>query len=244
MSGPVLSAVGLRLCRGARTIVEGATLEVANGELVALMGASGSGKTTILRAIAGLERIADGRIEVAGVMLDAGALPRGARLRSLHSRVGMVFQFHHLFEHMTALQNVTLAPVHVLGVPRPQAESRARELLRLLGVGEVAASRPHELSGGEAQRVAIARALAVDPPVLLMDEPTASLDAGRRGELAATLRGLAGEGRALLVATHDEDFARACAARVVRLENGSLGRDARQHAGDGAPGPMKYPHAR
>jgi polar amino acid transport system ATP-binding protein len=134
----------------------------------------------------------------------------------------MVFQFHHLFAHMTAVHNVWLAPVHVQGVARQAAEARARELLAMLGVAEVASALPHELSGGEAQRVAIARALAVNPPLLMMDEPTASLDAGRRGELAATLRQLAAQDRALVVATHDEDFARSCAHRVVRLENGQL----------------------
>jgi len=134
----------------------------------------------------------------------------------------MVFQFHHLFEHLTALHNVWLAPVHVQHQPRVEAERRARELLEHLGVGGRAAAFPRELSGGEAQRVAIARALAVGPPVLLMDEPTASLDPARRGDLAATLRQLAAEGRTLVVATHDEEFTRACAARILTMEAGRL----------------------
>ena len=218
----VLSLRSVTIRRGSRAIVDDASLEVGGGELVALMGASGSGKTTMLRAIAGLEPFAGGAIDVAGVSLTADGLPRRAQLRELHSRVGMVFQFHHLFAHMTALHNVWLAPVHVQHRARSQAEARARELLALLGVGSLADAMPHELSGGEAQRVAIARALAVDPPLLLMDEPTASLDAGRRGELAATLRQLTTQGRALVVATHDEAFARSCAQRVVRLEEGRL----------------------
>ena len=218
----VLALRDLSLRRGARAIVDRVSLEVQRGELVALMGPSGSGKTTMLRAIAGLEPFAAGDIDVAGVQLHANGLPRGRTLRELHSRVGMVFQFHHLFAHMTALHNVWLAPVHVQRVARAEAETRARELLTMLGVGDVADSMPHELSGGEAQRVAIARALAVDPPLLLMDEPTASLDAGRRGELATTLRELASQGRALVVATHDEAFAQTCAQRVVRLEEGRL----------------------
>jgi ABC-type polar amino acid transport system ATPase subunit len=203
MSTPILGIRSLRITRGPRVIVDEAALVVRAGELVALMGPSGSGKTTILRAVAGLESCAAGEIDVAG-------------------RVGMVFQFHHLFANLTALHNVWLAPVHVHHVARPRAEARARQLLDMLGVGSVADSLPHELSGGEAQRVAIARALAVDPPLLLMDEPTASLDVSRRGELAATLRNLAGEGRAIVVATHDEDFASACAHRVVMLVNGRL----------------------
>jgi ABC-type polar amino acid transport system ATPase subunit len=219
---PVLSIRGLRVERGTRTIVDDVSLAVARGELVALMGASGAGKTTVLRAVAGLEPFASGHVGVDGVHLHANGLPRGRTLRELHARVGMVFQFHHLFEHMDALRNVWLAPVHVLGVPRADAEAKARELLEALGVSNVAHSLPHELSGGEAQRVAIARALAVDPPLLLMDEPTASLDAGRRGELAATLRQLAAQGRAVVVATHDEDFARTCGSRIVTLVQGRL----------------------
>jgi ABC-type polar amino acid transport system ATPase subunit len=134
----------------------------------------------------------------------------------------MVFQFHHLFAHLTALHNVWLAPVHVLRQPRQQAEARARELLDQLGVGHRVDALPHELSGGEAQRVAIARALAVGPPVLLMDEPTASLDPGRRGELAATLRQLATGGTTLIVATHDVEFVNACSCRVMRMEEGRI----------------------
>jgi ABC-type polar amino acid transport system ATPase subunit len=218
----VLALRDLSLRRGARAIADGVSLEVSRGEVVALMGPSGSGKTTMLRAIAGLEPFAGGEIDVAGVRLHANGLPHGRQLRELPGRVGMVFQFHHLFAHMTALHNVWLAPVHVQRLTRVEAETRARDLLTMLGVGEVADALPHELSGGEAQRVAIARALAVDPPILLMDEPTASLDAGRRGELAATLRGLVSQGRALVVATHDEEFARACARRVVRLDAGRL----------------------
>jgi ABC-type polar amino acid transport system ATPase subunit len=136
----------------------------------------------------------------------------------------MVFQFHHLFAHLTALQNVWLAPVHVRGERRHDAEQRARLLLDRLGVGGRADALPRDLSGGEAQRVAIARALAVDPPVLLMDEPTASLDPARRGDLADTVRRISGEGRTVIVATHDEVFARACGAGILVLENGRLAR--------------------
>jgi ABC-type polar amino acid transport system ATPase subunit len=137
-------------------------------------------------------------------------------------RVGLVFQFHHLFEHLSAIHNVWLAPVHVLKQPRLDAERRARDLLELLGVGERASALPYQLSGGEAQRVAIARALAMDPPVLLMDEPTASLDPARRGELAVTLRQLASQGRTIVISTHDSDFVRSCADRVVVLETGRV----------------------
>ena len=199
----VLDVRSLEVRRGDRTIVSGVSFAAERGEIVVLMGASGAGKSTILRAIAGLDPAVAGTISI----------PRP---------VGMVFQFHHLFANMSAQKNVWLAPVHVLKRPRPEAEHRAQELLVSLGVGHRASAMPHELSGGEAQRVAIARALAIEPPALLMDEPTASLDPARRGDLAATLRQLAGEGRTIVVATHDAEFARACAHRVLSIEGGRL----------------------
>jgi ABC-type polar amino acid transport system ATPase subunit len=218
----VLQVSDLEVQRGSRAIVRGVSLEAARGEILVMMGASGTGKTTVLRAVAGLDPIAAGRIILGDLQMEPGRPLHGEKRRELHRRVGMVFQFHHLFEHLTALQNVCLAPVHVYRQPHVDAERRARELLEHLGVGTRAAAYPRELSGGEAQRVAIARALAVGPPVLLMDEPTASLDEDRRGDLAATLRQLASEGRTLIVATHDAEFARACATRIVRMEDGRI----------------------
>ena len=220
----VLALRDLEVRRGARPVVRGVSLDVARGEILAVMGASGAGKTSVLRAVAGLDPIAGGSVAIDGLQLSAGHLPRGEALRELHRRVGMVFQFHHLFEHLTALHNVWLALVHVQRQSQPEAERKARELLDHLGVGARAEAVPRELSGGEAQRVAIARALAVGPPLLLMDEPTASLDPARRGELAATLRQLASEGRTLVVATHDEEFARACAHRVLIMDEGRVAR--------------------
>lgn len=216
----ILDVSGLEVRRGSRVLVRGVTWSASRGERVALMGASGAGKTTVLRAIAGLDRPSAGSISIDGVRVSAGGKEGGAR--AAHRRIGLVFQFHHLFAHMTALQNVSLAPVHVLGQARAEAERRAHSLLERLGVSERAHAQPHELSGGEAQRVAIARALAVDPPVLLMDEPTASLDPARRDELAATLRQLAADGTTLIVATHDAEFARACAQRVIVMGDGRI----------------------
>ena len=218
----VLDVARLQVYRGARLVVRDVSFTAERGELLALMGASGSGKTTVLRAVAGLDPISGGEISVDGVTLRAGARPRGALLRDLHRRVGMVFQFHHLFAHMTALDNVTLAPVQVLHQPRAEAESRARALLASRGVAHRADARPHELSGGEAQRVAIARALAVEPPLLLMDEPTASLDPARRDDLAATLTKLSSAGRTIVIASHDEDFVNACARRTLVMDEGRL----------------------
>lgn len=203
--------------RGGRVILERLRLTAGRGELLAITGESGTGKTSVLRAVAGLDPIAAGEIRIGAVRLVPGRIPRGPAARELHRSVGIVFQFHHLFAHRTALDNVWLAPVHVLRQPRAAAETRARELLDALGVGGRAGALPHELSGGEAQRVAIARALAVEPPVLLMDEPTASLDPARRRDLAATLRALATGGRTILMATHDADFVHACGGRTVAL---------------------------
>jgi len=199
----ILTIEDLRLTRGERQILRGVNLAARRGEILALMGLSGGGKTTVLRCIAGLESY-DGSISID------------------RKDVGMVFQYHFLFEHLTALHNVTLAPVHVRHVARKDAAERAMALLALLGVGHRRDALPRELSGGEAQRVAIARAMAMDPPLLLMDEPTASLDPARRGELGETLRKLTAGGRTLLITTHDDDFARAFADRVVILAEGEV----------------------
>ena len=197
-----LNARGIHLKRGSREILRGVNLHADAGEVVALMGLSGSGKTTMLRVIAGLEPADAGEVKAA--------------------KVGMVFQFHFLFEHLTAIDNVTLAPTHVLGVLMADAKARAHALLEQLGVGHRAHALPRELSGGEAQRVAIARALAVDPPLLLLDEPTASLDPARRHDLGEALVKLAASGRALVMTSHDDDFVREFASRVVVLANGEV----------------------
>ena len=197
-----LDARNVSLKRGAREILRGIDLHADVGEIVALMGLSGSGKTTMLRVIAGLERRDGGEVTAA--------------------KVGMVFQFHYLFEHLCAIDNVTLAPVEVHRVSVADARERAQQLLDQLGVGHRAEALPRELSGGEAQRVAIARALAVDPPLLLLDEPTASLDPARRNDLGEALVGLAKSGRALVMTSHDDDFVRDFATRVVVLANGEV----------------------
>lgn len=225
LSAPVLSVSGLRLSRGATEVLKGIDLSLERGELVALMGPSGCGKTTILRAITALEPFQAGAIRVDGVPLAPGPMPREAALSDLRRKVGLVFQLHCLFDHLSALDNVTLAPVHVLRHPRSEAEKRALALLEGLGVAARVRSKPRELSGGEAQRVAIARALAVDPPLLLMDEPTASLDPARRNDLGDSLQALIAQGRTLLLATHDVDFARDYATRVVVLAGGAVAED-------------------
>jgi ABC-type polar amino acid transport system ATPase subunit len=220
-SSVVLEIRGLRLSRGTRAILCGVDLTVSRGEIVALMGLSGSGKTTILRSVAGLERFDAGEIAIAEVTLHARTPARVAR-KALHQQVGMVFQFHYLFEHLSALDNVSLAPVTVQRTVRASARAHAQALLDHLGVGHRARALPRELSGGEAQRVAIARALAVNPPLLLLDEPTASLDPARCSELGHTLRQLAAEGRTLVMTSHDDEFVEAFATRVVVLADGCV----------------------
>jgi len=216
----VLEVTGLRLRRGLRDVLADVTFDVEAGAVVALMGLSGSGKTTVLRAVAGLEPFDAGEIRVGETVLAPG--PPASALRALRQQVGMVFQFHHLFEHLPAIDNVCLAPVHVHGRSRTDAAALAQRLLDDLGVGARARALPRELSGGEAQRVAIARALAIDPPLLLLDEPTASLDPARRGDLGATLQRLASAGRALLVTCHDVSFVREFATTCVILGNGEV----------------------
>jgi ABC-type polar amino acid transport system ATPase subunit len=222
MTREVLSITGLRLARGGQVVLRRVDLTVRQGEVLALMGLSGGGKTTVLRAIVGLEPFDAGEIRLDGVTLRPGPLPRESQLAPLRRQVGIVFQFHHLFAHLTALENVILAPVRAHGAARPAAEVRARGLLDSLGVLGRADALPSQLSGGEAQRVAIARALATDPPLLLLDEPTASLDPARRGDLGKTLQDLRASGRTLMLTTHDYAFAREFATRVVILAEGAV----------------------
>lgn len=218
----VLTVRELVVRRGDQEVLRGVDLDVARGEICALMGVSGAGKSTVLRAVAALQPFSSGTIVVDDIALAPGPLPPESRLRALRRKVGMVFQAHSLFEHLPVLQNVTLAPIHALGWTAERARETAMRLLESLGVGHRAAALPRQLSGGEAQRVAVARALALDPLLLLMDEPTSALDPARRNALGETLRELARQDRGLLIATHDVDFARAHADRVVVLANGVL----------------------
>jgi len=223
---PVLEVSALCVYREGQPVVRDVAFSAAAGERVALMGPSGAGKTTVLRAIAGLERHVGGVISVSRPQTFVGN-ETDARAIVPKAGIGMVFQFHHLFDHLTALENVCLAPVNVSRMSRPEAEREAVALLENLGVGHRMHARPSELSGGEAQRVAIARALAMKPLLLLMDEPTASLDPARRDELAATVRNLSADGTTILTATHDAAFASACVDRVLLFKDGQIVREGR-----------------
>lgn len=224
-SAATLSVHDLHVQHGNQAVLRGVSFTANVGEVCAVMGVSGAGKTTVLRSIAALQAFNSGSINVDGVALKPGAVPPESQLRELRRRVGVVFQSNALFEHLTVLENVTLAPVHALGWTQAKAVETAHALLESLGVRERAHALPRALSGGEAQRVAIARALAPDPLMLLMDEPTSALDPARRGALGELLRGLAQQKRGLLIVTHDVDFARAWADRVVVLSEGRVVED-------------------
>src|SRR3954469_16488879 len=218
---PMLRAAGLVKTfgegRAARSILDGAALEVEAGELVAVLGRSGSGKSTLLHVLGGLDRAEAGEIEVAGGRADGGSERRLAALR--RRRVGFVFQFFHLLPELSGEANVRLA-ARVRGA-EPHAHARAGELVDRLGLREVAGLSPTQLSGGEQQRFAIARALVNDPDVILADEPTGNLDPAAGAEVLRLLREQADAGRAVLVVTHD-DAASATADQVLRLEDGLL----------------------
>ncbi len=223
----MIEIAGVRKRFGAHLVLDGVSLDVAAGEIVALTGPSGCGKTTLLRCVNGLERADDGTIRVAGDQVPTGAAgaAHGADDRALlaiRRRVGFVFQTWNLFAHRSVLDNVIEAPVHVARVPVAEATDRARALLERVGIAARAGARPHQLSGGEQQRAAIARALAMNPSALLLDEPTSALDPGRRRELATLLRGLVDDGLALLCVSHDPDFARELRARVLVMVAGKI----------------------
>jgi ABC-type lipoprotein export system ATPase subunit len=203
--------------RAARRVLDGVDLDVAAGELLAVVGPSGSGKSTLLHLLGGLDRPDAGSVAIAGEPLHGRGERALTRLRA--RRVGFVFQFFHLVPELSGEQNVLL-PARLPGAP-PGAARRARALVDALGLREVATALPHTLSGGEQQRFAIARALVNDPALVLADEPTGNLDRAAAGEVVGLLRRLAGDGRAVVMVTHDGE-AQAVADRVATLEDGRL----------------------
>jgi len=193
-------------------------LQVDHGEVVVVLGPSGSGKSTLCRTINRLEPIDSGTI-----LLDGRPLPgEGRELARLRSDVGMVFQQFNLFAHLSVLDNVTLGPIKVRGQSRAEAERRARELLRRVGVEDQAGKLPAQLSGGQQQRVAIARALAMDPKLILFDEPTSALDPEMITEVLDVMRDLAAAGMTMMVVSHEMGFARSAANRVVFMDGGRV----------------------
>ena len=207
---------------GTLEVLRGLSLQVNRGEVAAIIGPSGGGKSTFLRCLNGLETFQGGTVTIDGLTLGANDRPgeRSAKLRQVCRRVGMVFQGFNLFPHRTVLQNVTEGPTYVLGLAPAQAEDRARKLLDRVGLLDKLDARPRQLSGGQQQRVAIARALAMDPLAILFDEPTSALDPRMTNEVLAVMADLARDGLTMVVVTHAMRFARQVAHVVHVLGEG------------------------
>jgi arginine/ornithine transport system ATP-binding protein len=232
MSDPpsaIISAIDIRKSFGAVEVLKGISLEAHPGDVIAMIGASGSGKSTFLRCLNLLERPNAGRLLFGGKELALTRNRQGeldaadpTELRRLRSRVAMVFQQFNLWAHMTALENVIEAPMQVLGLSRADAVARAERYLERVGVAHRKDAFPAFLSGGEQQRVAIARALAMEPALMLFDEPTSALDPELVGEVLRVMRSLADEGRTMIVVTHEMGFARDVSNRVIFLHDGRI----------------------
>ena len=225
----IIEALNIHKAFGDLQILKGISLQVRRGEVVVLIGASGSGKTTFIRCINLLEDIQGGEIRVNGQPMGYrtradGSLVRDSERNIARQRrdIGMVFQRFNLFPHMTALENIIEAPIQVLGVPRQAALEQAHALLKRVGLADKAGHYPSMLSGGQQQRVAIARALAMKPQAMLFDEPTSALDPETVGEVLQVMKELAEEGMTMVVVTHEMGFAREVAGRVVVLDQGEL----------------------
>ena len=207
---------------GKLEVLKGITTDIRKGEVVAVVGASGSGKSTFLRCLNLLETPTAGKIFFEGVDITA----KGVNVNLHRQKMGMVFQQFNLFPHMTILQNMTLAPVKLRGVPKAEAEERAMKLLERVGLADRAGAYPNQLSGGQKQRVAIVRALAMEPDVMLFDEPTSALDPEMVGEVLDVMKSLAESGMTMVVVTHEMGFAREVATRVMFVCDGVIAEEA------------------
>ena len=227
-AAPVVWLDGIWKSFGRLEVLTDVSLSVPRGEVVCIIGPSGAGKSTLLRCINHLETIDDGTIHFEGkpvyrytengkVVVDPDR-----RIEAIRAQIGMVFQSFNLFPHLTALGNVIEAPVHVLREPPAEAQARGLALLTKVGLAEKAGSYPHQLSGGQQQRVAIARALAMNPKLMLFDEATSALDPELVGDVLRVMRQLASEGMTMIVVTHEMDFAREVADRVVFMDSGNI----------------------
>jgi len=215
---PMIQLEGVRKSFGDNLVLDGIDLSVAHGEVLVIIGPSGSGKSTLLRCVNLLEPIQAGRIFLEGEEITG----KGAPVSTVRQRVGIVFQQFNLFPHLTALDNLTLAARRIRKMRRRDAETRARELLAMVGLEEKAGQHPHQLSGGQQQRVAIARALMMSPHVMLFDEVTSALDPELVGEVLVVMRDLARTGMTMLVVTHEMHFARDVGDRVVFMDEGKI----------------------
>ena len=228
----------LRKSFGSHEVLKGVSLTAKEGDVVAIIGGSGSGKSTMLRCVNFLETPSAGLIEIAGeaVAMRADGSPADRRqIERIRQSLGMVFQQFNLWSHRTILENLIEVPVHVMKVPKAEAVARAERLLARVGLAEKAGAYPAFLSGGQQQRAAIARALCMEPRAMLFDEPTSALDPELVGEVLAVIRDLAAEGRTMMLVTHEMKFAREVADHVVYLHNGVIEEEGPPEALFGAP---------
>jgi ABC-type polar amino acid transport system ATPase subunit len=231
VAAPAIQFSGVNKWFGKLHVLRNVDLSIATGEVVVVCGPSGSGKSTLIRTVNGLERIQEGDIRVLGDSITR----RRVNLPTLRSRVGMVFQSFNLFPHMTALENIVLAPMKVRKLSRVDAEQGARALLERVGLREKADAYPANLSGGQQQRVAIARALAMQPKIMLFDEPTSALDPEMINEVLDVMTALARDGMTMMCVTHEMGFARRVAHRVVFMDEGQVVEEATPQAFFSAP---------
>ena len=218
MTEPIIKIEDLYKYFGNVQALRGVSLDVFPGEVVIVIGPSGSGKSTLLRCINHLEKPTNGHVYIEGVDLES----KKTNINKMRTEIGMVFQQFNLFPHLSVLENITLAQRIVRKRPKIERERVAQDLLERVGIPEKAASYPGQLSGGQQQRVAIARALAMNPKIMLFDEPTSALDPELVGEVLQVIRGLADEGRTMILVTHEMKFAREVASHVIYLHNGLI----------------------
>ncbi len=216
----IISVKGLKkhYNKGAVKALDGIDLEISKGEVVVIIGPSGSGKSTFLRSLNLMETPSEGQIFVDGVDINS----RGVNVNRHRQKMGMVFQHFNLFPHMTVLRNMTVAPMKLKKMPKAEAEAKALELLRRVGLEDRANDYPSQLSGGQKQRVAIVRALCMDPEILLFDEPTSALDPEMVGEVLDVMKELAKEGMTMAVVTHEMGFAKEVGTRVLFMDEGKI----------------------
>ncbi len=229
MSESVLSVENIHKTFGELEVLKGISLTANKGDVVSILGSSGSGKSTFLRCVNFLEQPDQGKVVVDGkeVVFDSRTQKKitketQAKISLIRTQLGMVFQGFNLWSHMTVLDNVMEGPVHVLKRPKAEVKDEAMEYLKKVGLAEKASSYPSQLSGGQQQRVAIARALAMQPKVLLFDEPTSALDPELVNEVLLVIQSLANEGRTMLIVTHEMSFARNVSSNVVFLHQGKI----------------------
>lgn len=213
-----ISVKNLKKNFGSLEVLKDINMEVSEGEVVVLIGPSGSGKSTFLRCLNQLEKVTSGQIIVDG----HDVTDKHTDINKVRENIGMVFQHFNLFNHLTVLKNMTLAPVHLKALSKPEAKEKALKLLERVGLADKAEAYPSQLSGGQKQRVAIARALEMNPDIMLFDEPTSALDPEMVGEVLAVMKELAREGMTMVVVTHEIGFAREVASRVAFMEGGYI----------------------